>query len=260
MSNPKQIIMKNKKILKFLMILSSLCLIISSCQNDENDEEVSDSGGDVVIPCPIKDKFPVSKAIVITKQDSVFFMNTTNFSMTNANKYRTLKIRNLTGSVMQEWLLDDLHETCFYPYWYQSGDSNGTQHGFYYKWFNCIKNVPQYEWNFVIRGKDSSDRSGFRVPKESDLEDFATLYGSTAGMSDVLEIEFDGFRIPGTDIFENTYGCFWLDFIDANVQPGCGVMLEWYSNDPIHPWHHFPSRTEIGANVRLVRTLTTSQW
>ncbi|MBO7596862.1 MAG: hypothetical protein J6T70_07440 [Bacteroidales bacterium] len=252
--------MKNKNLLKFLMILSSLCLIISSCQNDETNEEVPNSGGGIVTPCPIKDKFPVSKAMVITKPDSVFFMNTTTFSMTNANKYRTLKIRNLSGSVMQEWLLDDLHETCFYPYWSRTGDTDGTQHGFYYKWYNCIKNVPQSDWDFVIRGKDSSDRSGFRVPKESDLENFAALYGSTAGMTDVLQIEFDGYRIPGTYVFEDTYGGFWLNFTDANVQPGCGVMLEWYSNNPTQSWHYYPSNPDVGVNVRLMRNLTTSQW
>jgi hypothetical protein len=109
----------NTKILKFAFILSLFGIILNACQDEDiesaqkNETDVSVSQKfilqieDTTSYTPILSKKPIPR-----KQDSVYCYDAS-CEIKNATKYKTLKIRDLQGTIIQEWLYEDLKTDLF---------------------------------------------------------------------------------------------------------------------------------------------------
>ncbi|MBQ3655234.1 MAG: hypothetical protein II956_00105 [Bacteroidales bacterium] len=191
----------------------------------------------------------ISKAVLRKKYSTVVI---------NDTEYRTIKIRNREATIMQEWLLEDLHEDMFtYTPYHQDNDPYGKLHGFYYPWCGELDDVIQADWDEFI-----PNAPGFRIPTAKDLTDLGAVVGKNNRRS-ILEVEYDGFCEPSTPAdfsYRTNNGCgFWVNCQnDPSRVDGCGVIGNWYKDDAFVL--SFTNIKDICCNVRLVRTLTKSQW
>lgn len=259
----------NKKYLKSVFAFALVGAMLTSCQ----DEDIENIGEDSTQELSIEVKHPTTKAAVGKKFSEVYFL-TSDFE--SFHKYKTIKIRNVKGTICQEWFYEDLHEDWFRPYSFQPSDEDGIIHGYYYPWEGVLNNVPQSDWDEMIFNEDGDNETGFHIPTLSDIHTLSDLFGETSAIRTVLNVAFDGTYIPQRpDDWNNFTASFWKDpvdpiwfsafpnFIDPNKQEGCGKFVSWYQNNyqyGNYMWINNPNNKDLRCNVRLVRTITKQQW
>lgn len=250
-----------KRLLLFMALVVGVVIILSSCQKEDIGDG-ADAVDDIAADCstalfvPDDSSLPISKTPFFRKEDSVIFISES-FDFDEANVYRTLKIRNASGTIMQEWFYEDLHETCLMPYHCQPGDPQGLIHGYYYKWENCLSNA---DFTDLIYNFNYEPENGFRVPDESDIRNLKKLIGSMDLLPSILNLDFDGAYHYAPD-YCSKYADYWTNTDSPNKIPGCGVHYHWCkNNDPYPCGISFTNCKELGVNVRLVRNISKERW
>lgn len=258
------------------------CLALSSCQDEGDVAEPVQESNEVQQSRPNIGKIvydttksiPVSKTIIPRKYGTVYCYD---IDLTR-KQYTTLKIRNMAGTIIQEWLYENLNSNMFEGHRW-SGDSTGAMYGTYYKWEGDLFNLTQTDWNFMMTDADSVSVQGFHIPNFTDLNNLATIVGGFANIPQYLNLKYGGTYYPlfnDDDLFpaSNKDAIIWRDYHDINLWPnypdgadpnkvdGCGIFNGWPQviTDDHGPYVAYPNNTEVCCNIRLVRTITMSQW
>jgi hypothetical protein len=171
-----------------------------------------------------------------------------------------------------------MHSNLFTTTVARTGDTDGIIYGYYYNWtemkdFN--DNVGgNGTWSdlFYEDTNYSIPATGFHIPKHStqvglndgDIDKLASILGSTSAVRAKLQLGYDGWWTPIAGFGSSNYAAMWIDarysYYAANIVPGCGVVALWDSNNYDNYSMLFTNITDLRANVRLVRTITQSQW
>lgn len=72
----------------------------------------------------------------------------------------------------------------------------------------------------------------------------------------ILQLQYDGTSHYGP-AYSSKYTDFWVTCIYNKPVKGCGIFLQWDTNGKAS--YFFTNNEKLGANVRLVRTLTKWQ-
>lgn len=255
----------------FTVVAFAVCagLMLSSCQEDKVEIYGDNSIGVNEVVLEVEDTTlyaPVlSKPAIPRKYDSVYCMNQ-EFELATATMYKTMKIRNLSGTIVQEWLYEDLR-TDLFQYVVHPDDPDGSKHGFYYVWDGNLSDIEPADWEYMLYDANGESVSGFHIPDRADISRLATILGGSKKIPQYLNMDYDGTYNPNASSsvnFKANNAAFWtypLD--DLNQVQGCGVVADWYYPGSSRSDNWITSYTNIAAlhvNLRLMRTLTISQW
>ena len=280
----------NTKVLKIAFILSLFGMTFNSCQ----DEDIESTKTATEKSETTKQKFflqiedttsykPIlSKKPIPQRQDFVYCYNR-DCRIENATKYKTIKIRNIQGTIIQEWLYEDLRSD-LYTHKVLPNDPNGLEHGYYYNWDSNLDDVIQSDWDEILRDAHDNKKKGFHIPNETDLNNLTSILGNSNKIPQYLNMKYDGDYNPWYDtedkIGYNSHEAeFWLNPIDhekwqghfngrdPNQKKGCGIIALWPIND--HPIYQnsngglviaYTNIQELHVKIRLVRTLKLNEW
>lgn len=256
----------------------------SACQDEGEDvvpaqesNEVQHSRLDIgKIVYDTTKNVPVSKSVIPRKYGSVYCYN----ADLTKKQYTTLKIRNMAGTIIQEWLYENLNTDMFFGY-HWSGDTAATQYGTFYKWQGDLDDLTQTDWDFMMTDENDNSVTGFHIPTLTDFRNLATIVGGIENIPQYLNLTYGNDYYPlfdDDDLFpdSNASAILWENFRDPNIWywpdcpngtdpnrvAGCGVFYAWprVIDDDHRPYVAYTINEELGCNVRLVRTITTSQW
>lgn len=267
-----------KHFLKFALLLAGVGLMLASCDKETSDLSVGRDEESISQERPSygktvyeSDSYPVSKAVIPRKYDTVYCYN----SDLSRTRYRTLKIRNASGTIIQEWLYENLRSDMFESYTW-SNDPDGSRYGYFYKWEGDLFDLGPSDWNFMMTDKNESPVTGFHIPNYTDFNNLAQIVGGTNNIPRYLNLTYGSNYYPLFDDDRTTPSTggaiLWVDYHDptwssfGNVDPnrveGCGVFKCWPREitDENRPYVCYTNIEELGCNLRLVRTLTINQW
>lgn len=258
------------------------CLSFSSCQDEGEVIESAQESNEVQHIRPDVGKIvydttksvPVSKSVIPRKYGSVYCYD----SDLTKKQYTTLKIRNMAGTIIQEWLYENLNTSMFLGY-HWSGDPDSTQYGTFYKWQGDLDDLTQTDWNFMMTDENDNSVTGFHIPTATDFDNLASIVGGSANIPQYLNLTYGSNYYPlfdDDDLYpgSNAGAILWENFRDPNIWTdypngedpnrvaGCGVFYCWPKviDDDHRPYVCYTNIDELGCNVRLVRTITMSQW
>jgi len=244
------------------------CLAFSSCQDEvdvaepvQESNEVQQSRPSIgTIVYDTTQRVPVSKSIVIRKNSTVYCYN----ADLTRKQYTTLKMRNVAGTIIQEWLYENLNTNMFFGY-HWSGDPDSTQYGTFYKWQGDLFNLTQSDWDFMMTDANWNAETGFHIPTLTDINNLSSLVGGSANIPNYLNLTYGGYYHPilneNTPLpSPNADDVMWVK--TTYHEPGCGVFyaIPKVITDENGSYVCYTNMSEIGCNVRLVRTITMSQW
>ncbi|MBR4267996.1 MAG: hypothetical protein IKQ46_18330 [Bacteroidales bacterium] len=192
-------------------------------------------------------------------------------------RYRTLKIRDRKGTVIQEWLLENLRTNLIGCHYTWKDDPDGSKYGYFYQWQGELDDLEQDDWDFMMLATadpKGEHQNGFHLPRYGDLDKLKKLVGGNGPIRKYLKLVYGSWYDISKDKNKNCPGneaCIWLDYrhnydywgkyngIDPNKQNGCGVLKTW-SLDPNTSSRDYTNITTLCCNIRLVRDLTPEQW
>jgi len=206
--------------------------------------------------------YNVEKGATIIKYGNVYVMD----QFGNYNLHRTIKIRNLTWTFVQEWFLDDLNTDMYYP----GIDPSILPLPKYYSWKGEMQSaVDGGDFSYIIASDQSGTPAlGFHMPKvsnvfaESDIDQLGTALGSNASIRTKLQLTYGGARFWNPSL-SPSQACLWIECRNTNYAPNivanCGVAGVWnLPNDNFGL--AFTNIPQTQVNVRLVRNITQAQW
>ena len=270
----------NNKILKFAFIFACIGMTFYACQDEDIEHEnalksrsIPDGMQCLMIPDTTTSTNSLSKKAIGKKYSEVYFYDV-NF---NPVKHKTIKIRDVKGTICQEWFYENLH-TDWIEYSHHPNDSDGTVHGYFYMWEGYLDDVPQSDWNDLIVNADGESETGFHIPDERDIRNLISLVGDSPKVRTILNLEYGNAyydaNLTPNNWSKNTAG-FWIyprDYefwsnkpgcIDPNKVEGCGVPVLWHRNDTTYKdrmWTTFTNIKDLRCSVRLMRTINKNQW
>ena len=232
-----------KRKILFALLMACAGLFFSACQDEdivqvEQAEVSTDSKTPFSLQLPDTTTYPshLSKLFIGRKYGSVYCLNE-DFEYANSTMYRTVKLRNTSGTIIQEWLLEDLRCNAM-PYLTHPDDPTGEQYGYYYQWEGCLSDISQSEWNFMLHDADYNPVTGFHIPTSADMNNLGTILGGTENAPRYLQLNFDGFLYDANRywsgpaaFWKEPYNPIWTEYNghDPNQQEGCGILFEWYA-------------------------------
>ncbi len=266
-----------------LAILFVMVIFGVSCQTDDvervdTDVVISSDDGSVnngdILRIFDTISYPISKKLIIMDTSAVYCPN--NYKMP-PTRYRTLKIRDRKGTVIQEWLLENLRTDLIECHYTWKDDPDGSKYGYFYQWQGELDDMEQDDWDYLMLAtpnEKGEHKNGFHLPRYTDLEKLKKLVGGNGPIRNYLKLVYGGSYDKNSDSGKPCPGnvaCIWLDFrhnydimgiydgIDPNRKPGCGVLKEW-SLDPNTSSRDYPNNKALCCNIRLIRDLTLEQW
>lgn|GEM_PF-4286061 len=262
--------------IKLVCYLSLLVLMFPSCQIDEIERNENTVQW-LMIPDTVPNSH-LSKAAVGKKFSEVYFLNFDD--EIGYHVYKTIKVRNVKGTICQEWFYEDLHENLF-DYVYKQDDVDGLIYGYYYPWEGNLNDVPQSDWNELIMNADGDSEQGFHIPGYSDIRKLKEIYGDNMIRARTdLNVQWDDSDgttnythiMDGAGFWLNPVDSWWIQFpnsTDPNKVDGCGVTWSWvnptaYEKNPDYYGNGYglgySNVKQNRCNVRLVRNITKDQW
>ncbi len=257
-----------KNIFRIFAFIALVGIVFTSCQKDNLLEE-EPLKEEVLVDA--QKSFSVLKGFVLTKIDKVYIMQTDG----TLKEHRTIKMRNLQWTVAQEWLLDDLQTDGFQGYSFYPGDTDGSQHGYYFLWDQMEDAADNSSWQYLVYRENDYNTAissnPFHLPKvdtnvgsnDGDITKLASILGSTSLVRQKLQMDYDGVD-NSSPAFNTNHAYMWLEvrgtYAQANKVTGCGVLAKWDGQNNDHFWHSFTNITNLKANTRLVRNITSSEW
>lgn len=270
-----------------MALIVGVLTILASCQKEDVEDApkskhtdgIESSLGDIR-PIPYDTAvcgMALSKAGYIKKKSAVFFMDYDEESGEPVmHKYVTLKIRNIKGDLCQEWFLEDLHSN-YFTHSSRPDDDSGTKYGYYYPWKGTLDDITQEEWNILLfqtEDMDGENANGFHIPNCTDFIKLNQIVGQNEKLQNLLQVEYDGTYRPRTDDWQEDAGGFWQSpydptmfhnpyCIDPGLEDGCGIIMLAFLNNPRFRdgfWACYTNVKDIRCNVRLMRTISKSQW
>ncbi len=268
-----------------MALVVGVLTILASCQKegDDNSPKSEVANG---FECPLGTLLPMStdttavgvhlsKGGFATRESAVYLLD----DSWKFQKYKTVKIRNIKGTLCQEWFLEDLH-TGWFTHSNQPGDEDGIVHGYYYPWEGTLNDVGTSDWNDLIfryPDEESEHETGFHIPNSTDIDNLRRIVGDNAVLQDekLLSILNDGTYSLKFHQWDTHTGAFWLNpcdpmiwsqfpcSMDPNKAEGCGVVMMYFLNDALHGdklWRCYTTIQDLRCNVRLMRTISKSQW
>jgi len=257
-----------KRIKSLILLISVFASVWVSCQDDgvagadvtksDSQEENNASVGEPIV---IYDtiSYPVSKAIVMTKKSSVYCAN----DGCEPKKHTTIKIKRRGGSVVQEWLYEDLR-TDYFSFYTWADDPTGDKYGYYYKWEGELFDLIQDDWDFLMlksQDVDGEHELNFHIPTFQDLCNLLEIVGDNGHVHKYLNLtyacNYDPLLDKGKECTNKTAAMIWIDYPGRLL--GCGVFKAW-SLEPSTSYICCTNIARLACNVRLVRTLKPEEW
>lgn len=263
----------NRNIFRLLAVIAIAALAFTGCQKEQEFINPENQTGEEKI-IDAEKHFNVLKAPTIVRFDTLWTFD----NQGNPIMQKTIKIRNLTWTFIQEWFYEDMHNDGFTTDVARTGDSYGTTYGYYYNWtevkdFNDNAGGNGTWSDFFYEDPNyTTNAFGFHIPKHStqvglndgDIDKLASVLGSTSAVKDRLNLSPDSWWTPIGGFGSSNYAGMWIDarysYYAANIVPGCGVVAQWDGNNNNNYALLFTNITDLRANVRLVRTIAKSQW
>jgi len=244
----------NRKIFSLFAVIALAVLAFTGCQKDSLvEEQTSENKGFAV---DAEQSYPILKGTIPRTPGVVYIPNS---DWSNLIQHNTLKVKNLSGTIMQEWLIIDMKSDAWYHYNTQSGDATGSTYGMYYRWGYNFDNMSPYDWNQMIYDVNWNTLSGFHIPTQTDINNLASLVGSTSGIRSFLQLGYDGAKNYGPD-YSTDFAAMWVNKPgDPNIVPGCGVFLQWKRYERDRMYYFYSNIDYLGINVRLVRDLPVNE-
>ncbi len=245
----------NIKIFNLFAIIAFAVLAFTGCQKENLvNEQTSENKG---VAVDAEKSYPILKGTIPRKPGVVYIPNS---DWSELIQHNTLKVKNLSGTVMQEWLIIDMKSDAWFHFNTQSGDATGSTYGMYYRWGYNFDNMSQNDWNQMVYDVNWTSLSGFHIPTETDINNLASVVGSTRGLRSFLQLGYDGAKNYGPD-YTTDFAAMWVSQPgNPNIVRDCGVFLQWkrYENDRMY--YFYTNIEDLRVNVRLVRNITASQW
>ncbi len=265
-----------KKFINLFAVFAIVGMVFIGCQKNESllEPKKSNQAEKIV---DAQQSFPVDKGATIIKYDTKYVMD----GYGDLKPCKTMKIRNLNWSIVQEWLFVDLNTSSpvdgtdlFQNVSYYPGDTYGATHGVYYPWSQIEDAADNNDWKSIVykdNGYTSVSGEFFHLPKmdtyvganNGDITKLAMMLGSTSLVRKKLALDYDGVDNSYPE-FVNTHAYMWIEargtYQQPNIAPGCGALAKWDGADNDHFWYSLPGITNLKANVRLVRNITAAQW
>jgi len=260
-----------RKTIKYAAIIFAVAVFLVSCQKE--DEKPAGSNTDDILGKRVYSEisYNVLKGATVIKNDTVWVMQNDGITFI---PHRTMKIRTLNWSKIQEWFLDDLRTDVFEGSSFYPGDTDGAVHGTYYTWSQVtdVQDGINGGWETIVYtdGTNYLGVEGFRIPKYSnsyqgEIDVLASMLGSTSLIKNKIQLANDNLLMNGsTPIGNSAWGSILYDVrgtVMASSQwTGCPAMAAWdgTNNNSFFLW--FPNASGLQGNIRLVRTITQSQW
>ncbi|MBQ3658396.1 MAG: hypothetical protein II956_16390 [Bacteroidales bacterium] len=270
--------MKKNYLTKLWFVSMVGLLPLAACQDDDVDAEIRKTESVWVACDEYSDVEQVTlKKNLIRKTDTVYCFDANTLSY--SSRYTTIKFYDTKKDIMQEWLLEDWHESGFCDFWYaRSNDSDGTKYGYYYPWEGNLTEIDDFDELFVkkkyVNGVvEEIPQTGFHIPTLNDMNELDKLIGGNQ-VREKLNINFDGTYSPDFNVWTWNYAWFWVDprdyshwpennGIDPGKVEGCGVLAVWYpasAGKGKYRWLTYTNDKHLCANVRFMRTITKAQW
>lgn len=267
----------NKKYFKIVFAFALVGAMFSSCQ-DEDIENIGDvNNQELSVPDTNNIIRTSTKSGVGYKFSEIYFLSGDGEEF---HKYKTIKIRNIQGTICQEWFYEDLHEYWF-DYLCLPDDKDGIVHGYFYPWENNISDVSQSDWDYLIFNSNLVDNeTGFHIPNQSDLYNLGEIVGrkNKSRIRKLLNAKKNGsLDLRKPESWTENGPCFWynpIDYVwwsnnngvDPNLVNGCGAMVSltvWLPEQS--GWGDglaicYTNVEELCCNIRLMRTITKEQW
>lgn len=267
--------MTNRHVLVQFVLVTMLFSIVACQENDDEGVVSGDENNDVGCKV-IVHQMDGSEGISLSKRKNykckvgeVFLYNydTEKFDI----PYRTLKISDLDGKVMQEWLLSDFNE----DYFDDKGqlmlpnEEDATKSDFFYKWQGDIYAQWPSVWNKRFVDENRVAVTGFHILNVIDLQKISRIVGDFSEACDTLKIKpFGYYTGPRVTHWHSDKACLWLSPVSATTQyygmaansnSECGVLAR------ITPGADsfatvYTNIKDLYARVRLVRDIPKGQW
>jgi len=262
-----------RKTIKYAAIIFAVAVSLVSCQKDDSNEQVAKAvGTGFSTEINAEMNFKIQKA-VYTRPGVVYFMDGSGTPIA----VPTIKMRNPTTTICQEWLGENLNSEAVQGYISNPNDpGNVNKTGLYYDWNVEIASLEDglsgplgYGWNEMMYEEATGTINcvGFHLPKGNsypatgDFEKLAQMLGSTSAIRAKLNIPY------GTDYttpWNPSVAGVWIDVRNTpgapNIVPGCGVVALWKAWESDRFYYSFTNINNYHANVRLVRNISRAQW
>lgn len=260
-----------KSLLKFVILVLA-AVVMYSCEKDIDDDTVtqpsSTDDGEVALSDD-NARHCISKPAIIAKVGLVYVLSVTEDGDEVYVPHRTLKVRNLKNTVMQEWLLDYLHTTVFDPWFSLPGDEDGSKYGLFYKWYNCFANLPNDEFDYLVFDKDGNSEKGFHIPSLFDITQYNSLFNDKVEAANKLNLQMNVNSTVGrlilqsnqdVDIsFDHHFDLPMWYYVPSELlaHPECGAAVIWprKGNDYKDITLVYTNNPDVVQRVRLVRDL-----
>ncbi len=245
-----------KRKILFALLVASVGLMLASCEREESVYiGVESNDGMSSLDVATNPGISLSKKAVISKIDTVYIYD----GLGNLVPHRTIKIRDLKCTFMQEWLFDDLRSD-LWPRQIPIPDSIPC--GDYYNWNVAFANSDSDEWDYAIVDDNYNSVLGFHIPTIFDIESAVETIGNEQSFFNKIGFCLNG-QFPHNTIDYNRGG-FWCSVsghpYQNNVVPGCGVLYGMIGGGTNLIGYNFTNMSYLYARVRLVRTITISQF
>lgn len=244
-----------KNLFKVLSLAVVAAFVLASCQKEDVsvDESIVEKNSDYIVEIQ---KDYVRKKGPVPRKPGVVYILDQNWTPV---LHKTLKVRNLSGTIVQEWLFVDMKSDIFYGYTAQAGDNSGEDHGFYYTWKPNFNTMSQSDWNQLVIDSDWGAETGFHIPRDNDIDNLATIIGGNEYIPTILNLEYDGASEWGPD-YSSTFAAMWIDQPgNPNIVSGCGVYGMWKTSNNTYS-NAYTNNPKLGVNVRLVRNISMTEW
>lgn len=279
-----------RKIILLVALIAGIATVFTSCQDDSDELSTATttetttsvarpSTSEMGLIIPDTAKYPISKAVIPRKYSKVCCYDSDGETY---KEYKTLKIKNRAGTIIQEWLYENLRTDMFECY-HWSNDPDGEQYGYFYKWKGDLDDLVQADWNYMMFNPDDDgepvEEKGYHIPNYKDFNNLAEIVGGTANIPKYLNLTYGSNYYPpldnGNGAPTNGGAILWVDYahnytiwdgdyhgVDPNRVAGCGVFKCWPKtiDDDHQPYICYTNIVNLGCNLRLVRTLTADQW
>lgn len=253
--------MNKKNFLLFAALVIAQTFFFVSCQKDDLNLDETDEIVYISEDTLSSGKGKATKGAFFRKKSSILFVGDDG-DLNGGVVYRTLKVKNLKGTVMQEWMLEFLHSGAFNQHRCMSDDSLGTKYGFFYLWETNFGDMSQEELDYMIYNPVTEEcETGFHIPTEKDIDTFNSIFSDISIVNDLLEMGVFP-PIEMRQAYENidlrTY--IWVKSNMPTIAEGCGSAMVWPSKKGQKMAHIISNNPKEQCRVRLMRTLSKEQW
>jgi len=253
-----------KRIFGIVLLLFLFVTFEVSCQKEiENDGGIILSGESISLP--LKENSADSSAKCVSKRGfgkkfSQVRILQDDLELSSAVVHKTIKIRDIKGSICQEWLYENLYSTVWQGIG-QPGDESGEKYGLYYQWHRNFSDVSQSDWDLCIyNAVNDENELGFHIPNEDDFDNLANIIGGQEYIFEVLGMTPRGdYKNTIVEIKLNN-ACYWMipPRHYGRQQPGCGVFI--HNGGARKFTVAFTNVPDLHCGLRLVRTIKKEEW